>query len=924
MSLCEPIIVGPVSVLSATLRVQGQNVGATVAVHALGANPRVVAQGAAVASDQRFALSAGASLAVGDILVAVQQQVSDSSALPAGDLGVAVAPVPATAAQIAKVGLKTHLWVCGRFVWVDGAIPGAEVEMVGYGSGVANEGIARLELSHPLAGGAAVTVHQTIPGVGHGGNINVTPDPVPTTFRHRLPAPTMAKPLRACDPSVLVSDVLDGTLVTIHHADGSEQSAGFDRNALWFILGTPLAQGDKLTVRQEFQGNGQCAKFEPITSSPPLPVKSAAPVAAPVVEAPLCEGTTRVGLSNLRPGATVTIEANGTTYTGTVPPEYTEYAFGVEPLTGGTVRATQTICGVTSHHSKAVPVDPLKADVPSPSVVGPLYNCARSVSVSGAHLGATLQIWSKHAYGEGPISNLVTVHATQVTIDVAPYLHTGDSVYAVQWACASVGTTSASVKVVASPALQPPQVLECFAGDRMVYVRKAVPGALVEVYVTAPGQTTTYAGHAVATTLHAVTPVPIGIALRTGDTVSAHQRLCSLVSKPSPAVGVSTLDEWLRSHAAVGSSIVWEDASGAHEWPTWNAARKTKLDRAFAVARSGGAIPVKKVPHNAATLTDSEGVIEVLAPADAWAYFASSVAQSLALETSEQLGWSVTTYDAARLAQLFDSRRMFSWVTSPVQGYEIIGGTAGNVTPAPPLYSLELARSRGMIGATGLVTIANAIEWIHEMFTHFPGGTDTANMVAVWQYRGLAPMVRTVEGTISTSADGGGTPWFGHWTAGCWGTTGFLIALLRAINLPVKLVTNAGHAQPWFMSDSVYLSHGDDPYNGLTWAVPAVPPAEILTDEATFNAWFGPGVPDAQKAANIGRRTLDIAIQYLSNYILRDYCSDQAAMKSHANGQVAAHFTQTYDVAYLESQQLWSRMDAKIAALGGCGDIPYP
>ena len=132
-------------------------------------------------------------------------------------------------------------------------------------------------------------------------------------------------------------------------------------------------------------------------------------------------------------------------------------------------------------------------------------------------------------------------------------------------------------------------------------------------------------------------------------------------------------------------------------------------------------------------------------------------------------------------------------------------------------------------------------------------------------------MTRVIDGTIQTSQPQYGTR---HRTAGCWGTTGFLRAALRAVNIPVKLVTNASHAQPWFMADARYLSHGDDPYNALTTAVPSIPASEIPINQTKFDAWFGAGVSPADKSNNIGRRTVELALTYLPNYLLRAYCDD--------------------------------------------------
>jgi hypothetical protein len=377
------------------------------------------------------------------------------------------------------------------------------------------------------------------------------------------------------------------------------------------------------------------------------------------------------------------------------------------------------------------------------------------------------------------------------------------------------------------------------------------------------------------------------------------------------------LDAWLNAHPSVAASIVWEDSGGSHAWASWSASRKAELKQAFDLARIRSPISVASVPPNQATLTDDQHATTILASSDAWAYFKASVAQSLAAEIGTQLLWSLQGYSAEQLTQLFDSREMFRWNVSPA-GYRI-GSMHGHIVPAPPARSYEFLGITGLIAGTRLDTLARVVDWCRNNLVHFTGGATAANMEDQWQYRGYPPMTRVLDGTTQTSH-----PEFGvmHRTAGCWGTTGFLRALLRAINIPVKLVTNAGHAQPWFMADARYLSHGDDPYNRLTRATPPFPASEILIDQAKFNAWFGAGVSDADKSNNIGRRTRELAITYLPNYLLHTYCSDIAGGKNHANGQVFGIFSPIYTVAQLEAETLWSRMDAKIAGFGGCAHVP--
>jgi hypothetical protein len=160
-----------------------------------------------------------------------------------------------------------------------------------------------------------------------------------------------------------------------------------------------------------------------------------------------------------------------------------------------------------------------------------------------------------------------------------------------------------------------------------------------------------------------------------------------------------------------------------------------------------------------------------------------------------------------------------------------------------------------------------------------------------------------------------------HWTAGCHGTAGFLRAILRTVNIPVVHDHQCGHALPFFSADGLHLSHGDDPYSSYTFADPPYSMSELLIDQTKFDSWFGSAVSDDAKCKNVDKRVEELAIQYLPTQMLRDYCNDQAAGKSHAHGMVAENMS-GYTVAQLEAHHLWSRMDTKIASMGGCGEIP--
>lgn len=243
----------------------------------------------------------------------------------------------------------------------------------------------------------------------------------------------------------------------------------------------------------------------------------------------------------------------------------------------------------------------------------------------------------------------------------------------------------------------------------------------------------------------------------------------------------------------------------------------------------------------------------------------------------------------------------------------------GHLVPAPPSFSYAFLGNNGLLGHTRIDTIGRLVGWCRDNLVHFSGGTTAANMEDQWQYRGFPPLSRVINGTVRLSMPASGMK---HRTAGCWGTVGLFRALLRAVNIPVKLVSNAGHAQPWFMSEGRYLSHGDDPYNALTSSEPPYPATELFIDQSIFDVWYGPGVSAEKRKDNIGRRPRELALVHLPNYLLHAYCDDLHDGKSHGAGKVYEIFSSDYSVVELEALNLWTRMDAKIAGFGGCAHVP--
>lgn len=417
---------------------------------------------------------------------------------------------------------------------------------------------------------------------------------------------------------------------------------------------------------------------------------------------------------------------------------------------------------------------------------------------------------------------------------------------------------------------------------------------------------------------------------------------------------------WLAQNPGVSQYVVWESrlalgSSSPVAWAQWSNAQRDDL-RVNLVNYEGllaGTVaqdpdPLDDPPVNQETLQDSDFPVLVLSANDAWRLYVKAVAMSLAVELTKAVPWSVTEYDAPSLSALFDSRNTLAYTwngrpanlgvnTPQAEGYMAIANDydpathstftpyASYVTPAPPAVALQFVRAKALQGATRAATIANAIDWARRLkhYVSTPSGVPTAVFQRVWGYRGPAPVSATIATTIDTDFDAS-NPY--HFTAGCHGTAGFLQSILRTLNIPVDNDTQNGHSVTRFMTDALYLSHGDDPYIGSD--IYGVPASGLLLSDATYQAWF---VNGPYAAESIGRGNPESMIQYLSGKLQFSYCSDPPNTDP-SNSLVLHEFTlfpDVYPLSYLENlpadpsnpglpASLWDRLAQKVAVQGGC------
>ena len=234
-----------------------------------------------------------------------------------------------------------------------------------------------------------------------------------------------------------------------------------------------------------------------------------------------------------------------------------------------------------------------------------------------------------------------------------------------------------------------------------------------------------------------------------------------------------------------------------------------------------------------------------VAPAYARDLYLRWVGTNLAVELSGHVPWSVTGYTPDQLQILFDSASFvalggpgtYTICSSDPWNFNYVKrkDNCGSSLIAPPRYTLAFLRTANLVGASRTATVARLLDWAQDNLVHFYGDLDYGTAEQHWQYRGLPPITRIIEGTTSTRPGGA---IFAHWTAGCHGTAGFLRNVLRVVNIPVELIRVCGHAQTHFLPERTYLDHTDSLYDS-TFAATGRPASDLLIDEGTYAAWFG-------------------------------------------------------------------------------------
>jgi hypothetical protein len=404
-----------------------------------------------------------------------------------------------------------------------------------------------------------------------------------------------------------------------------------------------------------------------------------------------------------------------------------------------------------------------------------------------------------------------------------------------------------------------------------------------------------------------------------------------------PVSSPNLLDCWLQKNMNIASALFWQPSDGTQTigWFEWDEMRKAQLRQAFLGAwlwYQGGmtnfqGTPFQEPPMNLQPPDMNPHAHTVLEETEAWTRYLAEVAHSLAAEIGGWVPWSLKDYDNDGRQEILGASSRYryfeptpddpdNWYNVVYPGYLV---WVQDVTPAHPVVVFSFLKQNNLIGVTRQETIANVLDWARWNLNHMIGPFTLENYDYHWHYAGLPPVSKILEGTVLTNPDyAAGNPYPKHWTAGCFGTTGLLRALLRTVNIPVSAIRGpetCWHTLPYFRSEGLYLSHGDDPYQTHARQTPVIPAQELLITQAVWDAWFQNAL---DPCVNLGRRPAELLLQYLSNELADKYCSDVAEGSDHASGQVYQEFQNYYTVAELEAAILWERLGQLAQNLGKC------
>jgi hypothetical protein len=329
------------------------------------------------------------------------------------------------------------LFACTNGVAVSGLVEQAEVFILIEGQevhhGFANGSTASFTIGPALEAGKKVTAYQKIGSVK-----SIESTPVVVFAAPDLAKPKVKAPLKACQRSVTVEEVLPGAWVTVF-VNNAPFAYGTAFGTTVEIPTLPLVQGWKVTAKQELNICKKSGLSDPVTVGPPTKehLKKRPEIVEPVFA---CQTTFEV--RSLVPGTELDVFLNGV-WKKRVPVSAEDMFIGIQPplVEGQKIRVQPGVCGNLGELFDEAIVQ--KPKLAAPKLEKPIFQGDPSVQVSGAPSSSLVKIYNKShdvigAGMGGP---------NKVTIDLIQPAQKGDKLTATVSLCGKESKDSVAVDV---------------------------------------------------------------------------------------------------------------------------------------------------------------------------------------------------------------------------------------------------------------------------------------------------------------------------------------------------------------------------------------------------------------------------------------------------------------------------------------------
>ncbi len=270
------------------------------------------------------------------------------------------------------------------------------------------------------------------------------------------------------------------------------------------------------------------------------------------------------------------------------------------------------------------------------------------------------------------------------------------------------------------------------------------------------------------------------------------------------------------------------------------------------------------------------------------------LATSLYFEMNNTFSWKIADYNPEQISRIVNYKSFLDPKFNAASNYQQSFRLSNSMFAPPAFLMPGFFEKYNIIEPTSdYETFSNILEYSKGL-RHFTGSYSFDNFEDHWQYRGVPPAQRIIEGTTRSSDN-----IFGSFTAGCHGTNSFYMTICRLINIPVVYARNAGHAVPFVPTiDSMFITHGDDPYNKINKSMDLHNKNLLVNKFHLQSIGFGGG-------EYVGSRVWALDINEFSYYTKSRFCRE--SIPDYTNPELSI-IVNTYGEAFLDSIRYLDRL----------------